>query len=158
MTVLPMVNLDDVLSTFYARLNRDPEFRGMVRSITKGRTRPAPPPGKNRPENPSCTVFLLTAPMDPETGRYTATIIVNVFVDAHPSGEEDILTMGRIARRIQELFNRAHLPDHPAGQISEPGIIFDSIHVREPLFLPGDAEGEHTVSIYLTVNFRAEEV
>ncbi|OUN01418.1 MAG: hypothetical protein BAA04_04840 [Firmicutes bacterium ZCTH02-B6] len=152
-----VINPDDICSALYARLYGDAVFRSMVTSITKGPKRPNPPPGQNRPKNPSATVHVLTAVVDEELGSVRSTAVVNVYVDDLPSGQMDAQGLGQRSQRVQYLLHKAHLPGHPAGRLNDPYLRFHTVYVSEPLLLPGDVVGEHMASVRLNMILETKE-
>src|SRR5690606_3767574 len=133
-----IINPDDILSAFYARLNGDsgPDgFRTMVPRIDKGPKRRKPTPPSTRPENPSATISLLTLPIDGETSVYRSTVIVNVYMDDLSTGQAAVQALGVAPARVQWLFHEAHLPAHPQGPLQRAGLRFHTVYVQEPLFL-----------------------
>jgi len=152
-----VVNPDDIFSAVYARLYGDSVFRSMVRSIDKGTDRVNPPPGQNRPVNPSATIHVLTAAMDPETDTVYSTVVVNVFMDALPTGQMDTDGLGQRAHRIAQLFHKAHFRSHALGQWQDPKLRFHSVYVEEPVFGQGHAAGEHMASVRISLIVQAKE-
>jgi len=150
-----IINPDDILSAFYGRLNGDPVFRSMVQSIDKGPKRRNPPTGETRVENPSATIHLLTMPRDAELGDYRCTVIVNVYMDDLPTGQMDAKGLGERAARVQQLFDKAHLPTHPDGPLERDGMTFFAVYVMEPLILRSDVENEHFASVRISVIVKA---
>lgn len=155
---MDVINPDDVLSALYTRLNGDTTFRGMVNSIDKGPKRQNPPAGQDRLSNPSVTVHLLTNPMDAETDTMYATATVNVYVDDVTTGQADVKTLGELGARVKYIFNRAHLPVHPLGGITDPYVTFHSVYAVESLFLPSDLEGEHFVHVRISLIVKSKGV
>lgn len=148
-----VINPDDILSAFYARLNTDTGeggFRSMVNSIDKG------PKRRNGYSNPAATIHLLTMPIDAETDVYRSTAIVNIYVDDLSTGQAAAQALGGAAARVQWLFHGAHLPTHPAGPIQRSGIRFYEVYVSEPILpLPTDHEGEHLASVRIWMTVQA---
>lgn len=146
-----VINPDDILSALWGRLNGDPTFKSMVTTIVKG------PKRRIGHTNPTATVHLLTAPVDPELDSIRSTAIVNVYMNDLPNGQMDADGLGKRAKRVQELFHKAHLPGHPAGRLTVPYLRFRTVYVTEPLFLPSDVEGEHLASVRLSMIVEAKE-
>lgn len=140
------INPDYILSALYRRLNGDAVFRGMVLSIDKGPKRRVPQ-GQSRPANPSATVHVLTAPIDPELDTVRSTAIVNVYMDDLVDGRMDAQGLGQRAERVTYLLHRAHLPTHPAGRLDYDTLRFLSVYVEEAIPLRSDIEGEHLMSV-----------
>src|SRR5690625_2952290 len=129
-----VLNPDDILSAFFARLNSDTGpggFATLVNSIDKGAKRRNPPPGEPRVINPSATVHVLTSPLDEELGTYRSTVVVNVYMDDLTTGQMDAQGLGLRAQRVQYLFHKAHLPTHPEGPLQRPGLRFHTVYVAE---------------------------
>src|SRR5690606_4623846 len=140
-----VINPDDILSALWGRLNGDPTFKSMVTTIVKG------PKRRIGHTNPTATVHLLTAPVDPELDSIRSTAIVNVYMNDLPNGQMDADGLGKRAERVQHLFHKAHLPTHPEGPLTAPYLRFHTIYVSEPLLLPSDIEGEHLASIRMSL-------
>lgn len=144
------INPDHILSALYRRLSGDPGFRSMVRTIDKGPRRRVPA-GQSRPANPSCTVHILTSPIDLELDTVRCTAVVNVYMDDLADGRMDALGLGQRAERVIHLLHRAHLPTHPAGRLEYDTLRFLVVHAQESLLLPSDLDGEHLVSIRVSL-------
>lgn len=146
-------NPDHILSALFARLCRDAEFRSLVNSIDKG------PRRVDGWKNPSCTVNLLTASVDPYTHLMRATAIVNIYMDDTKTGRADSAGLGIRAQRAAQLLHWAQDPRHPLGPIQHPAIVFKRCTVSEPLGpLRSDHGDEHFVSlrVSLVVQQKAE--
>ena len=144
------INTDHILSALYRRLNGDAVFRGMVLSIDKGPKRRVPQ-GQDRPKNPSATVHVLTAPIDPELGTVRSTAIINIYMDDSKDGRMDAQGLGQRAERITYLFHKAHLPTHPAGRLEYDTLRFLAVYVEEAIPLRSDLEDEHLMSVRISL-------
>lgn len=134
-----MINPDHILSTIWAKLNKDTTFKALVPRIIKGAKRPES--YGVRPRTPTATVHLLTAPMDGETDAIKCTITINVYMDDHRDGQMDSKSLGEVASRITALFHKNYNLEHP-------NLVFKSVLVQEPLIgLRGEFEGEHFASV-----------
>lgn len=140
------INTDHILSALYARLNGDSTFRSLVRSIDKGPKRRVPH-GQERPANPSATVHVLTAPLDPELSTVHSTALVNVYRDDLADGRMDSLGLGQAGDRVTYLLHKSHLPTHPEGPLDHPALRFLAVYVEEAIPLRSDHDNEHVVSV-----------
>jgi len=144
------INTDHILSAIYHRLNGDVTFRSMVQSIDKGPKRRVPQ-GQSRPINPSVTVHVLTAPIDPELSTVRSTAIVNIYMDDLADGRMDTQGLGQRAERVTYLLHWSHLPTHPVGRLDYDTLRFLSVYVEEAIPLRSDIEGEHLMSVRVSL-------
>jgi len=144
------INTDEILSALYARLNGDSVFRSMVVSIDKGPKRRVPH-GRDRPKNPSATVHVLTAPVDPELSTVHSTAIINVYRDDLADGRMDAQKLGEAGGRVTYLLHKAHLPTHPAGALDHPDVAFLAVYVEEAVVIRSDLDGEHVMSVRVSL-------
>jgi len=142
------VNPDEILSALYRRLAEDAVFSALVNSIDKG------PRRRKGWINPSCTVHLLTSPVDPESNILRGTAVVNVYMD-DVQGRADTKGLGARAVEVGRLFHWAHDPRHPDGPITREGLRFLRITVAEPLILASDQSNEHLVSVRIMLAVQA---
>lgn len=143
-------NLDHILSALYRRLANDPVLKAKVRQFDKGPRRRTPA-GHKRPPNPSVTVNVISAPIDPEVGTIRCTAIVNMYGDALSDGRMDVLGLGDLAARVVHLLHEAHLPTHPEGRLEHEGLRFLAVYVQDSIPLPSDLDNEFLMSVRVSL-------
>lgn len=138
-----MVNPDHVLSTVWAVLQNNSEFRALVPSVIKGAKRPESYAKKKR--TPSATVHLLTAPIDGETDAMRCTVTVNIYMNDQENGQVNSAALGNAATLVTKMFHKNY-------SITHPNLVFKSVLVQEPLIgLRGEFEGEHFASVKIRI-------